>query len=91
MNRQIFFVEDTGFDTHGEQMSTQPKLLAELDHALGGFADALKSMGMWDKVVTFTQSDFGRTLTSNGDGSDHGWSGLQFVLGGAVQGGQMVG
>ena len=72
-------------------MSTQPKLLAELDHALGGFADALKSMGMWDKVVTFTQSDFGRTLTSNGDGSDHGWSGLQFVLGGAVQGGQMVG
>ena len=91
VNRQIFFVEDTGFDTHGEQMSTQPKLLAELDNALGGFADALKSMGMWDKVVTFTQSDFGRTLTSNGDGSDHGWSGLQLVLGGAVQGGQMVG
>lgn len=91
VNRQIFFVEDIGFDLHDQQMTKQPKLLAELDKALGGFAEALKSMGVWDKVVTFTQSDFGRTLTSNGDGSDHGWSGLQFVLGGAVQGGQMIG
>lgn len=91
VNRQIFFVEDIGFDLHDHQMRDQPRLLSTLDAALGGFSEALKSMGVWDNVVTFTQSDFGRTLTSNGDGSDHGWSGLQFVVGGAVSGGEMVG
>lgn len=87
VRRQIFFVEDIGFDLHDRQMEKQPALLSELDSALAGFADALKSLGVWDQVVTFTQSDFGRTLTSNGDGSDHGWSGLQIVLGGATAGG----
>ena len=72
-------------------MSNQPNLLAALDRAISGFSDALKTMGAWDQVVTFTQSDFGRTLTSNGDGSDHAWSGLQFVLGGATNGGQIYG
>lgn len=89
--RQVFMVIANGYDTHDNQMSTQPTVLATLDRALDGFARALKSMGVWDDVVTFTQSDFGRTLTSNGDGSDHGWSGLQLVLGGAVNGGRMVG
>jgi uncharacterized protein (DUF1501 family) len=42
-------------------------------------------------VTLFTASDFGRTLTSNGDGSDHGWGAHHFVLGGAVQGGNIYG
>lgn len=91
VSRQVFFVEDIGFDLHDRHMSSQPNLLAALDRAIGGFSDALKTMGAWDQVVTFTQSDFGRTLTSNGDGSDHAWSGLQFVLGGATNGGQIYG
>jgi len=37
-------------------------------------------------VTSFTQSDFGRTLTSNGDGTDHGWGGIQMVVGDAVNG-----
>jgi uncharacterized protein (DUF1501 family) len=89
--RQIFFVEDIGFDTHDKQNTKQPQLLSELDAAVGGFASALKTMGVWDQVVTFTQSDFGRTLTSNGDGSDHAWSGLQLVMGGATRGGDIYG
>jgi uncharacterized protein (DUF1501 family) len=91
VSRQVFFVEDIGFDLHDRHMSNQPTLLAALDRAIGGFSDALKAMGAWDQVVTFTQSDFGRTLTSNGDGSDHAWSGLQFVFGGATNGGQIYG
>jgi uncharacterized protein (DUF1501 family) len=39
----------------------------------------------------FTQSDFGRTLTSNGDGTDHAWGGVQIVTGGAVAGGRIYG
>ena len=37
-------------------------------------------------MTSFTASDFGRTLSSNGDGSDHGWGGHHFVVGGAVNG-----
>jgi uncharacterized protein (DUF1501 family) len=48
-------------------------------------------IGMSEQVTLFTQSDFGRTLTSNGDGSDHAWGGLQLVVGGAVKGGAMYG
>jgi uncharacterized protein (DUF1501 family) len=48
-------------------------------------------LGVSEKVTLFTQSDFGRTLTSNGDGSDHGWGGTQFVVGGAVKGGRFFG
>ncbi len=46
---------------------------------------------MQDQVTTFTASDFGRTYSSNGDGSDHGWGGHHFVLGGAVRGGRIYG
>ena len=91
VSRQVFFVEDIGFDLHDKHLEQHASLLSNLDQALKGFSDALKTMGVWDQVVTFTQSDFGRTLTSNGDGSDHAWSGLQFVLGGATHGGQIYG
>jgi uncharacterized protein (DUF1501 family) len=46
---------------------------------------------MQDSVTMFTHSDFGRTLTSNGDGSDHAWGGVQLVAGGAVRGRQFYG
>ena len=47
--------------------------------------------GMEHQVTTFTSSDFARTLTSNGKGSDHAWGGNHMVLGGAVKGGQIYG
>lgn len=46
---------------------------------------------MADKVTSFTASDFGRTLSSNGDGADHGWGSHHFVMGGAVKGGRFYG
>ena len=65
--------------------------MARLDHALGYFDTALGDLGVRNNVTAFTASDFGRTFTSNGDGTDHGWGSHQFVLGGAVRGGRVFG
>jgi uncharacterized protein (DUF1501 family) len=48
-------------------------------------------MGARRRVTTFTASDFGRTFTSNGDGTDHGWGSHHLVMGGAVDGGKLFG
>lgn len=91
VRRQVFFCDLQGFDTHGEQTTTQATLLRQLSQALKAFYDATVELGVADKVTTFTQSDFGRTYKSNGKGSDHGWGNHQFVLGGAVKGGAIYG
>ena len=88
MPRQVFFVRMGGWDTHRIQQELFPILLAELDQALGSFQTALDRLGVADSVTTFTASDFGRTLTINGDGTDHGWGGHAFVMGGAVNKGR---
>jgi uncharacterized protein (DUF1501 family) len=89
--RQIFLVSLNGFDTHDDQLTTQPLLHAQLAGALSYFNANLESMNMANSVTTFTASDFGRTLTSNGDGSDHGWGSHHFIMGGAVKGRQYYG
>ena len=66
-------------------------MLQILSKNLNTFWNALGEMGMQNNVTTFTASDFGRSLNSNGDGSDHGWGGHAFVLGGAVVGGRIYG
>lgn len=91
MKRQIFFVGLGGWDTHDTQTPRLVSLTSRLDAALGNFNQALSTMGVDNEVTTFTASDFGRTLTINGDGSDHGWGGHYMVMGGAVNGGQMYG
>lgn len=91
LRRQVFFVQLGGFDLHDNLMSQHPRLLKALADALVQFDADLGVMGMRHQVTTFTASDFGRTLSSNGDGSDHGWGGHHLVLGGAVQGGRVFG
>ena len=91
MERQIFFVATGGFDTHDEQLQNQPGLLENVSEAMTAFYKAMVELGISDSVTAFTQSDFGRTLTSNGDGSDHGWGGVQLVVGDAVAGQRMYG
>ncbi len=86
MQRQIFFVATGGFDSHDNQNEDQPGLLGGVSEAMTAFYDATVEMGVADQVTSFTQSDFGRTLTSNGDGSDHAWGGVQLVMGDAVLG-----
>lgn len=92
--RQVFFVSIGGFDTHDAQKTVQADLLAKLAHALAYFDGALASLQGTDmrrQVTTFTASDFGRTFTSNGDGTDHGWGSHHFVVGGAVKGRNIYG
>jgi uncharacterized protein (DUF1501 family) len=91
MERQIFFVATGGFDTHDDQVQNQPGLLGGISDAIAAFYDATFEIGMADSVTTFTQSDFARTLTSNGDGTDHAWGGIQMVVGDAIQGRDMYG
>ncbi|MBK8188636.1 MAG: DUF1501 domain-containing protein [Cellvibrio sp.] len=89
--RQVFFVSLGGFDTHDGLNENHPRLLAQVDEAISAFYQATVELGVSEKVTSFTASDFGRTLASNGDGSDHGWGGHHFVVGGAVNGGQFYG
>lgn len=91
MRRQIFFVGFGGWDTHGNQLDRHPILLERLSKALNSFNTEMRAIGCHNNVTTFTASDFGRTLTSNGDGSDHGWGSHQLVMGGAVAGQQIHG
>lgn len=91
MSRQMFFIGMGDFDTHGDQNTRQPNLFRQLSEGLAAFSAATEELGLQDKITTFTASDFGRTLTSNGDGTDHGWSSHQLVMGGAVSGGDIYG
>ncbi len=91
VKRQVFYVTLGGFDTHDNQNRSHAELMNKLNHALAYFDNALTALGMNNNVTTFTASDFGRTFTSNGDGTDHGWGGHHFIMGGAVKGGQVYG
>lgn len=91
VRRQVFMVSMGGYDTHDAQVVNHTRLMGQLDFALDAFYRATVELGVADKVTTFTASDFGRTLASNGDGSDHGWGAHHLVLGGAVNGGRFYG
>jgi uncharacterized protein (DUF1501 family) len=91
VRRQVFFVGMGGFDHHDSLLRDLPGLHTTVAEAMSSFYNATVELGVANQVTTFTASEFGRTLTSNGDGSDHGWGGHQFVMGGAVRGGTIVG
>jgi uncharacterized protein (DUF1501 family) len=98
LKRQVFFVSTGGYDTHSDELAQHgtdptrnPGILGLLSKSLAGFYNALASVGLADKATAFTASDFGRTMTSNNGGSDHGWGSHHFVVGGAVNGGKFYG
>lgn len=90
-SRQVFFIGLGGFDTHSAQAATLPALQQDISDSIAAFYAATQEMGIENDVTTFTSADFGRTLTVNGDGTDHGWGSHHFVVGGAVKGGQIYG
>jgi uncharacterized protein (DUF1501 family) len=96
--RQIFFAQQGGFDTHGNQIAgaaqdgEHARLLKSLGDAMACFHNAMKGIGLADSVTLFTQSDFGRTFKPNSsNGTDHAWGNHHLVLGGAVRGGRTYG
>jgi uncharacterized protein (DUF1501 family) len=91
VSRQIFFVQLGSFDTHTNQAIQHAQLLTQLGEALEYFDGLMVTAGLGNQVTTFTASDFGRTLTCNSSGTDHGWGSHHLVVGGAVQGGDMYG
>jgi uncharacterized protein (DUF1501 family) len=84
--RQVFFVGVGGFDSHDKLADNHPALLTQIGGALAAFDTAMEELRVSSQVTAFTASDFGRTLSSNGDGSDHGWGSFHFINGGAVRG-----
>jgi cullin-associated NEDD8-dissociated protein 1 len=87
--RAVFFTSRGGYDTHNTfNLDT---LFGDIDRGVQSLRNELKIQGVWDDVVVLTVSDFGRTLTSNGQGTDHAWGGIHFVAGGKVRGGQILG
>lgn len=86
VKRQVFFVSTGRFDTHDGLGTLHPTLMTNLANALRAFYDTTVELGVANQVTTFTGSDFGRALTANNDGTDHGWGSMHFVLGGAVRG-----
>ncbi|MFC3093444.1 DUF1501 domain-containing protein [Alteromonas sediminis] len=90
-SRQIYFVGLGGWDTHDNQAELHPQLLAQLGEGLAAFQADLEQRNLAEQVTTFTLSEFGRTLTSNGDGTDHGWAGHQIIMGGGIKGGDIFG
>ena len=91
MERQVFFVKVGGFDTHAGQLEDQPTLYADVSASAASFQAAMAELSMENEVTLAVVSEFGRTLTSNGQGTDHGWGGHFLALGGAVQGGDIYG
>ena len=89
--RQIYLVKLGGFDTHGNQLNDHPSLLRGLSLGLHQFSQAMEEMGLSDQVVTYTTSDFGRTVSNNGKGTDHGWGSHQLVMGGGINKSEVVG
>jgi uncharacterized protein (DUF1501 family) len=92
LQRQVFYVNQGGYDTHADQLPNHQKLLGDLALALAAFQDAMNALGTGSQVTTFTLSDFGRTLKpASAAGTDHGWGNYALVLGGAVKGGDFYG
>jgi len=89
--RQVFMVSIGGFDLHDNLIAQHPGLLGKVSDAMTAFYNATVELGVANKVTAFTASDFGRTLASNGDGSDHGWGSHHFMVGGAVKGAAFYG
>jgi uncharacterized protein (DUF1501 family) len=92
MRRQIFFASIGGFDTHSNQLATHANLMGQLANAMNAFYLATEEMSVAGSVVTFTESEFGRTMNpSAGAGTDHAWGSQHFVLGANVRGGDVYG
>ena len=91
LSRQTFFVNYLGWDHHSELLLTEANMLGVLDAAIGAYQQALELLGLANDVVTFTASDFGRSLRSNGNGTDHAWGSIAMAFGGPVDGGNVFG
>lgn len=90
VERDLFFVRIGGFDHHGNARAGLQALFNDVDTGIEGFVTEMREQNMWENIVVLSASEFGRSLTSSGDGSDHGWAGNHFIVGGSVKGGNIL-
>ena len=92
VERDIFYVESGGWDTHSDADVRMTRKFIEMNAAISNFVAELKVLGLWESTVLVQFSEFGRTLDPNtNDGADHAWGGHHFILGGSVKGGKVLG
>ncbi len=91
VKRQIFYVQWGGWDFHDNVVNNMSTMIPIISDAMKSFYDLMVAMGVQNNVTLFSASEFGRSLTSNAEGSDHAWGGHQFVMGGSVKGKRVYG
>lgn len=91
LTRQVFYASFGSFDTHADQLRRQAALYTDLDEAMTAFYRATVELGVASQVLSFTMSDFGRTLKPSNSGSDHAWGSHHLLMGGSVRGGDVYG
>jgi len=89
--RQTFYVHIGGFDVHANTIDVTASKFDLINTAIANFKAEMIAQNLWTNVTIVQASEFGRTLTSNGVGSDHAWGGNTFIAGGSVRGGQILG
>jgi uncharacterized protein (DUF1501 family) len=97
LKTKVYVVNIGGFDTHaGQTVNTDTskgkhaQLLENLSNSIAAFMDDLKLMGVDDRVMGMTFSEFGRRIRSNASGgTDHGVAAPVIVFGKNVKGGQI--
>ncbi len=83
-----FLASEYGFDTHAYQADPHASLLSSVGGSTAAFWQDLANLGLQDRVLVMTTSEFGRRPEENGSiGTDHGTSAPHFVLGTRVNGG----
>lgn len=87
--RDVFFVQTGGFDMHSNMKMSLDRRFNDINRDLMQWVTEIKAQGIWNNVTLFTSSEFARTLDSNGGGSDHGYAGNHFLIGGALKGGKI--
>eukprot|EP00505_MAST-04D_sp_SCG-Rhode-Island_P001246 Stramenopile-MAST_4_protein_1246 len=91
LERAGFIASVHGFDTHHSFDDQTSLHFDRINSAISTFKEEMDAQNMWDNVAILLVSDFGRTITSNGKGTDHGWGGNYAVVGGKVNGGKILG
>ncbi|HSR50062.1 MAG TPA: DUF1501 domain-containing protein [Acidobacteriota bacterium] len=90
---RVFYVTLHGFDTHANQViasdnlvGVHPRLLSTFSDGVKAFQDDLRQLGVSDRVLTMTVSEFGRRLAENDSfGTDHGTANPLFLIGEGVE------
>ena len=84
-------MQESGLDDHALLDSPGQGKLRQVDNGVDYLRQELEAQGLWANVTVVTVSEFGRTMKSNGRGTDHAWAGNHLIYGGAVNGTRILG